>query len=138
MPLNPSRHLIWAHGKSGGSSAAFQESQAFSLRRKPTQTFRVFLRVDAGLVQGLRQTSLFTVRGVLVHDALGDRFINSGGGGAQLRTGGGDALDQSDLIFLDGSLNARLHHTIPQVLLLAHLHTLHGGLDVRQLPSPPW
>lgn len=96
------------------------------------------LRVDAGLVQSLRQTSLFTVRGVLVHDALGDRFINSGGGGAQLRTGGGDALDQSDLIFLDGSLNARLHHTIPQVLLLAHLHTLHGGLDVRQLPSPPW
>ena len=95
------------------------------------------LSVRAGLAESLSQAGLFAVGGILVHNALGHRFIDSGGGGAQLRTGGGDTLIQSDLILLDGSLNARLHHTIPQVLLLAHLHTLHGGLDVRQLPSPP-
>ena len=102
---------------------------------------RVCLRITTGLrfdlVEGLGQTSLFAVGGILMNDTLGHRFIDSGGGGAQLRTGGGDTLSQSDLILSDGSLNARLHHTIPQVLLLAHLHTLHGGLDVRQLPSPP-
>ena len=90
------------------------------------------------LRQPLGQTSLFAVRGILMDNALGNGFIDSGGGGAQLRAGGDNALDQGTLILLDGSLNARLHHTIPQVLLLAHLHTLHGGLDVRQLPSPPW
>ena len=95
------------------------------------------LSVGAGLLQSLGQARLFAVSSILVNNALSNRFIDSGGGGAQLRTGGGDALIQSDLILLDGSLNARLHHTIPQVLLLAHLHTLHGGLDVRQLPSPP-
>ena len=102
---------------------------------------RVCLRITTGLrfslVEGLGQTSLFAVGGILMNDTLGNRFIDSGGGGAQLRTGGGDTLIQGNLILFDSSLNARLHHTIPQVLLLAHLYTLHGGLDVRQLPSPP-
>ena len=87
--------------------------------------------------QSLGQTGLFPVGRVLMDNALGHRFIDSGGGGAQLRCGGGGALVQSDLILLDGSFDARLHHTIPQVLFLAHLHALHSGLDVRQLPSPP-
>ena len=87
--------------------------------------------------QSLSQTRLFAVGGILVHNALGNRFINSGGGGAQLRAGGGHTLGQGDLILLDGGLNAGLHHTIPQVLCFAHLHALHGGLNIGQLPSPP-
>jgi hypothetical protein len=72
-----------------------------------------------------------------VPNALGNRFIDSGGGGAQLRAGGGHTLGQGGLILLHGSLHPGFHHTIPQVLFLAHLHALDGGLNVRQLPSPP-
>jgi hypothetical protein len=101
---------------------------------------RVFMlgkRLSVRLGESLGQTRLFAVRGILMHNALGNRFIDSGGGGAQLRAGGGHALVQGDLILLNSGLYARFHHTIPQVLGLAHLYALHGGLNVWQLPSPP-
>ena len=90
------------------------------------------------LRQPLGQTSLFAVRGILMDNALGNGFIDSGGGEAVLRRSVGGGSGDLRLKLLDGGLDLRLHHTVPKVLGFADLHALDSGLDVRQRGSPPW
>lgn len=114
-------------------STLFRPAAAAYATRRPAAKAHLL-----GLGHLLRQTGLFAARGILVQNALGGGFIDSGGGEAVLRRSVGGGSGDLRLKLLDGGLDLRLHHTVPKVLGFADLHALDSGLDVRQRGSPPW
>ena len=99
-----------------------------------TASYRHLLR----LRQPLGQTSLFAVRGILMDNALGNGFIDSGGGDTVHSSGVRRVFSDLRFKLLNGGLDLGLHDAIPKVFGFADLHALDSGLDVRQRGSPPW
>ena len=99
-----------------------------------TASYRHLLR----LRQPLGQTSLFAVRGILMDNALGNGFIDSGGGDTVHSSGVRRVFSDLRFKLLNGGLDLGLHDAILKVLGFADLHALDSGLDVRQRLSPPW
>ena len=98
---------------------------------------RAFSLHCCSLVQLLRQTGLLPVGGVLVNNTLGSSLVDHGGSRGQLLFGVGRVGGYSSIELTDGSTDTALDDAIAQILLLADLHALLGGLDIRQLGSPP-
>ena len=94
-------------------------------------------RSNSSLVQLLSQTGLFAVGGILMNNALRRSLINHSGRRGQLLIGVGWVGGYSSIELANGSTHAALNDAIPQVFLLADLHALLRGLDIRQLGSPP-
>ena len=72
-----------------------------------------------------------------MHYAFSRSLIDRTNCGGQLRLSVLRISSDSSVKLLDGSPHSALHNTVPQILLLADLHALFGGLDIRQRGSPP-
>ena len=88
-------------------------------------------------IQLLGQTSLFPIGGVLMDHALGRGLIDHCGSRGQLLIGVLRVSGNGGVKLPDGSTHSALHNTVAKILLLADLNALLGGLDIRQLGSPP-
>ena len=72
-----------------------------------------------------------------MHNALGHSLVDRSGSRGQLHVCTLGISFQSSFKLLYGSMHTTLHHAVTQVLLFADLDAFNGGLDVRQLVSPP-
>jgi len=107
------------------------------LQRKGVYHTRYSGLLGHSLVQLLSQTSLFPIGGVLVDHALGRGLIDHCGSRGQLLIGVLCVSGNGGVKLPDGSTHSALHNTVAKILLFADLNALLGGLDVRQLGSPP-
>ncbi len=69
--------------------------------------------------------------------ALGRGLIDHCGSRGQLLIGVLRGSGNGGVKLPDGSTHSALHNTVAKILLLADLNALLGGLDIRQLGSPP-
>ena len=92
---------------------------------------------SCGFVQLLCKTGLFTIGSVLMDDTLVRSLVDGGDGDIQLGLRSLGIGGNSGIRLLNGSTHSALYNTIPQILLLADLNAFLGGLDIRQLGSPP-
>ena len=90
-----------------------------------------------GFVQLLGQTGLLAIGGILVNNTLGRGLVDHGGSRGQLLIGVGRISGYGSIKLADGCTHTALHDTIAKILLLADLDAFLGGLDIRQLGSPP-
>ena len=88
--------------------------------QKRSLTYDVSASDSSSFVQLFRQAGLFAVRGILM-----------------MRIGVGRVGGYSSIELTNGSTHAAFNDAILQVFLLADLHALLRGLDIRQLSSPP-
>ena len=72
-----------------------------------------------------------------MNNTLGRGLVDHGGSRGQLLIGVGRVGGDSSIKLADGSTHAALYDAITQVFLLTDLDALLGGLDIRQLGSPP-
>ena len=70
-------------------------------------------------------------------NALGCGLVNYGGSRGQLLTGIGRISSNGSVKLTHRRTHTALNNTIAKILLLADLNALLGGLDIRQLGSPP-
>ena len=115
---------------------------SFRFKRKTPFLQKEFITRDSsrshsGFIQLLGQTGLFAVGGILMNNALGCGLVNHSGRRGQLLIGVGRVGGYSGIKLANGSAHTALHNAIPQIFLLADLDALLGGLDIRQLGSPP-
>ena len=69
--------------------------------------------------------------------ALGRGLIDHCGSRGQLLIGILRVSGDGGFKLPDGSTHSALHNTVAKILFLADLNALLGGLDIRQLGSPP-
>lgn len=72
-----------------------------------------------------------------MHNALGHSLIDCSGSRGQLHVSILGISFHGSFKLLHGSMHTALDHTVTQVLLFADLNAFNGGLNVRQLVSPP-
>ena len=72
-----------------------------------------------------------------MNNALGCGLVDHGGSRGQLLIGAGRVGSNSGIKLTDGRTHTALHDAIAKILLLADLNAFLGGLDIRQLGSPP-
>ena len=89
-----------------------------------------------GLCQLLSHACLLAVSCILMDNALSSSLVNRGDRFTHLSTSGSGVFKRS-IELLDGSTHAILDHPVLQRLLFTDLHTLLGGLDIRQLIHLP-
>ncbi len=112
-------------------------------KKNPFHEERSFITRDfsgsdcCGFIQLLGQTGLLAVCGVLMDNTLARSLVNHSGSRGQLHIGVGRVGSNSSIKLANGGTHTALHNTIPQILFLADLYALFGGLDIRQLGSPP-
>ena len=88
-------------------------------------------------VQLLGQTGLFPVGGIFMNDTLGRGLVDHGGSCGQLGLSILRIFSDRSFELADRCTHTALHDTIAKILLLADLDAFLGGLDIRQLGSPP-
>ena len=92
---------------------------------------------SCGFVQLLCKTGLFTIGSVLMNNAFGRSLVDYCGSRGQLHVGVLRISFNSGVKLTDGSTHTALDNTVLKILLLADLNAFLGGLDIRQLGSPP-
>ena len=105
--------------------------------QKRSLTYDVSASDSSSFVQLFRQAGLFAVRGILMNNTFRSSLVNYGRRRGQLRIGVGRVGGYSSIELTNGSTHAAFNDAILQVFLLADLHALLRGLDIRQLSSPP-
>ncbi len=135
--INPDLFLFISH------TVCDKSIQCHLLKRKtPSVSERIyhthyFSLYGGSFIQLLCQTGLFPVGGILVNYALGCGLVDHGGSRGQLLIGVGRISGYGSIKLADGCTHTALHDTIAKILLLADLDAFLGGLDIRQLGSPP-